>query len=89
MKQLFIILLSFILLTSCAQSKVLTIQGQPTVVKPYGWVNSKARKNENVIYEVEEWSIIWSILGVRTIVVPIWLTGWKLFEPVDVKPESK
>jgi hypothetical protein len=89
MKKLFAILLAVTLLTSCAQSKVLTIQGQPTVVKPYGWANAKVRKNENVIYEVNAGNIVWSILGVQTVALPVWLTGWQLFEPVDVKPEQK
>jgi hypothetical protein len=87
MKKLPLILLAVFLLTSCAQSRVLTIGGQETVVKPYGWANAKARKNENVVYETSLGNVVWSIFGFQTIVLPVWLTGWQLFEPVKVKPE--
>jgi hypothetical protein len=65
------------------------IEGEAKVVRPYGWANAKARKNENVIYEVNAGNVVWSILGIQTIILPVWLTGWQLYEPVDVKPESK
>jgi hypothetical protein len=89
MKKLSILLVAVLLLSSCAQSKVLSIGGQDTVVKPYGWANAKARRNENVVYEMSAGNVVWSILGFQTIALPVWLTGWQLFEPVKVKPEVK
>jgi hypothetical protein len=77
------------LLTSCAQSRVLVIDGQSTIVKPYGWANKNTRYNEKVIYEPSLGNVVWSIIGVETVVLPVWLTGWQLFEPVKVKPEIK
>jgi hypothetical protein len=85
-KLLMLVLFSTLLLPSCAQRKLLVIQGEAKIVRPYGWANAKARKNENVVYEVNAGNVVWSILGIQTVVVPVWLTGWQLFEPVDVRP---
>lgn len=89
MKKLPSYLLALVLLfTSCASSRTFQIGGQQTVVQPYGWVNKKARYNENVVYEINAGNVVWSILGVQTVVLPVWLTGWQLFEPVKVKEET-
>jgi hypothetical protein len=79
-------LIFIILITSCANSKVLTINNVPTEIKPYGWANAHKRKNDNVIYKVSTGNVIWSVIGLRILVVPIWLTGWQLFEAYEVKP---
>jgi hypothetical protein len=86
MKKL-LILFSIILLfsTSCASTKYFEIDGKVVEAKPYGWINKNARKDDRIVYEVNPGNIALSILGVETIVVPVWLTGWQLFEPVKVK----
>lgn len=75
-------MLGVLLLTSCADSKTFTINGKETVVEPYGWANSDAKKVDGVVYEVNFGNIVWDIILVETVVVPVWLTGWELFEPV-------
>jgi hypothetical protein len=89
MRKIITILFAALVLTSCADSKVLTINNQETLVRPYGWANKQSRYNENVIYEVNPGNVVWSIIGIETIFVPVWLTGWQLFEPVGVKEETK
>jgi len=89
MRKIIAILFGALILTSCADSKVLFINGEKTLVKPYGWANKESRYNENVIYEVNPGNIVWSIIGIETIFIPVWLTGWQLFEPVKVKEENK
>jgi hypothetical protein len=89
MKKILTILFAALILTSCADSKVLVINNQETLVKPYGWANKEARYNENVIYEVNFGNVVWSIIGIETIFIPVWLTGWQFFEPVAVKEETK
>jgi hypothetical protein len=89
MRKILIILFAALILSSCANSKVLVINNQETLVKPYGWANKEARYNEKVVYETNLGNVVWSILGFQTIVLPVWLTGWQLFEPVKVKEETK
>lgn len=85
MRKLLTLLLVVLILTSCASSQTFIIDGEKTVVEPYGWANKQTRKNENVVYEVSLGNVIWSIIGFETIIVPVWLTGWKLYEPVRLK----
>jgi hypothetical protein len=82
-----ILLLGVLILSSCASSKTFQIDGQDVNVKPYGWANKEARYNDKVVYEVSLGNVIWSAIGFETIVLPIWLTGWQLFEPVKLKEE--
>ena len=52
---------------------------------PYGWATHETRKNKNVVYEVCLGNVIWSIVGFETIFVPVWLTGWEIYEPIKLK----
>jgi len=88
-KVLAILLVSMLLFSSCATRTVLVIDNQPTMVKPYGWVNKNAQKRDDVKYELSAGSIIFSALFINTLVMPVWLTGWKLYTPVAVKEEVK
>ena len=89
MKNLFtllIVALALMLLTSCADSKEFTTkQGKKFTVEPYGWANSDAMKNDSVIYQACVGNIVWDILLCETVVVPVVLTGWSLYEPVRLK----
>lgn len=59
--------------------------GTKFVAEPYGWANYQTKKIEGVTYE----ACIGNI-AVETIVIPIWLTGWELYEPVSfVEPNVK
>lgn len=85
-KLITILLISItLLLISCAHNKTLIVDGKQTIAEPYGWANSDARKNDKVIYELSAGNICWSIILSETVVVPVYLTGWKLFQPVRVK----
>lgn len=83
MKKLLILLLT-VLLMSCADSKTFEkADGTKFVAEPYGWANYQSKKIKGVIYEVNTGNIIWDILMVETVFVPVWLTGWELYEPVS------
>lgn len=48
----------------------------------------QTKKIEGVTYEAG--NIVWDVIAVETIVIPIWLTGWELYEPVSfVEPNVK
>lgn len=78
-------LLIIITLSSCADSKVINHR----LYEPYGWVDYQAVKSEDIIYKANVGNIVWSILLSETIIVPIWLTGWQLYEPIEAKPKNK
>ena len=86
-----LLLLSIILLSSCADSKTFKrADGTKFVAEPYGWANYQSNKIDGVIYEACVGNIIWDILTIETIIIPVWLTGWELYEPVDyVEPNIK
>lgn len=87
MKKIMILIVALLMLTSCAESQLLTVNGKATLVEPYGWANSGARKVDGVQYQTNLGNVVISIIFVETIFVPIWLTGWELFEPVYVIQE--
>lgn len=50
----------------------------------------QSNKIEGVTYEACIGNIVWDVIAVETIVIPIWLTGWELYEPVSfVEPNVK
>jgi len=76
---------SAILLASCADSKVININGKDEVIEPYGWINEAEVKNDSVVYKLSTGNIVWSVIGVETVILPIILTGNSLYEPVRKK----
>lgn len=83
------IILFALVFVSCANSKTFTVpdeNGQDVtfIAKPYGWANADDCKIEGVEYEVNVGNVVWDILLVETIVVPIYLSGWQLYEPVGL-----
>lgn len=79
-------MLAVSLLQGCANSKSgTTKEGRIETAEPYGWANYQTKKNPNFVYEVNLGNVVWSIILVETIVVPVWLTGWDLYEPIEPK----
>lgn len=92
MKKLFgLLLIAIIALSSCADSKTFErADGTKFVAEPYGWANYQTKKIEGVTYEACIDNIVWGVIAVETIAIPIWLTGWELYEPVSfVEPNVK
>lgn len=89
MKKLFgLLLIAIIALSSCADSKTFErADGTKFVAEPYGWANYQTKKIEGVTYEACIGNIV---LGVIAVVIPVWLTGWELYEPVSyTEPSTK
>ena len=92
MKKLFgLLLIAIIALSSCADSKTFErADGTKFVAEPYGWANYQTKKIEGVTYEACIGNIVLDVIAVETIFIPIWLTGWELYEPVSfVEPNVK
>ena len=81
MKKIILILI----LAGCAKEKTIVINGKPTVVQPYGWANEQL-KNDSVVYQINIGNVIWDCITIESVVVPVVLTGWQLYEPVEKKP---
>lgn len=78
----FVVLIA-VLFSSCAQSLVC----KGVEYEPVG-VFTKSQKKEEVEYKTKAASIILGILFIETIAVPIYLWGFKLFEPKRCKEKS-
>ena len=83
MRKLAILILTILVLCSCAESKKFRKQdGTVFEANPYGWANRNAQKVDGVVYDINGLNILWSIIGFETVVLLIYCTGWELFEPV-------
>ena len=79
-----LMLLMLIINISCADSKTFEIDGKQVTVEPYGWADLDG-KNEEVKYKANVGNVVLSIIFCQTIVAPVVLTGWYLFEPIELK----
>ena len=77
MKTLSILLISLVLLSSCANNK--TIDGKTYTT--YGFLNEEDYKNPKIHYNISVGNVIWSILLCETIVAPFYFIGFDLYEP--------
>jgi len=75
-----VILIWKLLFSFCAQPK--TIDGQ--VIQPYGLFNPEDKK-EDIQYKVSMGSVIVGALSFETIVFPVYIFGWNLYEPISKK----
>ena len=48
----------------------------------YGIINESEMKNPNIRYEISTLSVVLAVVFSETIIVPIYIIGWDLFEPV-------
>ena len=73
------------ILTGCAEKK--TIDG--VTYLPYGLVNQEDIKNPGIAYELPIENVVAGLLLSETFVIPIYIVGWDLYQPVGVKPPIK
>jgi hypothetical protein len=72
-------------LTSCADSKRLPGNGSDReVVEPYGFLNEDTTRLDCVDYEPSIGNVIWGIILIETIVVPLYINLFSIYEPVSV-----
>lgn len=83
MKKLIILIMSTLMICSCAESKKFRKQdGSVFTAEPYGWANYQTNKIEGVKYEINAPNMVLSLIFVETIIAPVLITGYNLFEPV-------
>lgn len=81
MKKLIILALLALTLVSCAEKQ--TIEGK--TYGPYGLVSKDDDKDPAIRYEVSMGSIVVAVIFCATIVAPIYIFGWDLYEPISKK----
>ncbi len=72
-------------LASCARTKEITLNGNTKTYQPYGWADYEECKKDSILYQPCIPNVVLSVMCVETGFVPIWLTGWQLYEPIGVK----
>jgi len=79
--KILIISLFSMLLISCADTKI--IEG--TAYTPKG-LFTMDEKDKNIKYNISMGNVIWSCIFSETLVVPVVLCGWYLWEPAYAMP---
>ena len=83
MKKLIILIMSALMICSCAESKKFRKKnGSVFTAEPYGWANYQTKKIDGVKYEINALNVGLSLMFVETIIAPVLITGYDLFEPV-------
>jgi len=75
-----IALLLSIFLFACSESGMYDINDKTVLVKPYGIMSTEDKK-DGIIYEVSPPNILVAIIFAPTVVVPLYIVGWDLYEP--------
>ena len=91
-----IIALCLMMFSGCANSRYIDVPeindgeetSQRVYVRPYGIFESDETV-DGVEYSLSVGNVILAVLLVETIVVPIVIIGWYLFEPNGLKEKSK
>ena len=83
MKKIIVLILSILILGSCAQPKhIIFSNGSEKIITPYGFLNED-EKNPNVLYKLSKKDIVLSVIFCETVIVPIIDLGYNLWEPVE------
>ncbi len=77
-------LASTLLLTACGNDK--TIDGKH--YDTFGIANEGSHRDPAIRYEISAGSVIWAIILCETIVFPVYIIGWDLWQPVGALPKA-
>lgn len=72
------------MICSCAEPKRFRKQdGTVFTAEPYGWANYQEKAIKGVKYKINVLNVGLSLMFVETIIAPVLITGYDLFEPVS------
>lgn len=83
-KSILIALILIVIISSCADKK--TING--ITYEPYGIANMETKKVDSVVYEIPAANWIVGVICCPSILIPGYIIGWDLFEPVSLKTKK-
>ena len=69
---------STLALTACGND--MTIDGKR--YDTFGIANEGSHRDPHIVYEISAGSVIWAILLCETVVFPVYIIGWDLYQPV-------
>lgn len=72
---------SMLTLSACGNDKTIDGKNYPT----FGIANDGSHRDPNIQYEISAGSVVWAILLSETIVFPVYIIGWDLYQPVGPK----
>lgn len=55
----------------------------------YGFFNAAEKRNPAIDYEVSAGSVFWAIVFSESIIIPLYIVGYDLFQPVGKLPTIK
>lgn len=76
--KILISIIAALALTACAKP----IQKNGKIYEPYGLVNEESRKSPDVKYEISFGSVVVAIVFCESIIAPIYIVGWDLYQPL-------
>lgn len=79
MKKVMALMLMCLFLVSCASPQVINGKRYEPY-EPYGLFNEDDVKKDNIKYEVSMGSVIVGVIFSETLIVPLYVFGWDLFE---------
>jgi uncharacterized protein YceK len=89
MKKLIATLMIVSMLAGCGQPAVITTMDGKTQKYPtYGFLNQSTNKSDKVCYEYSVGNVVWSVIGFGTVVIPVYIVGFSLFNPVSAKTDK-
>ena len=75
--------MSALMICSCAEPKRFRKQdGTVFTAEPYGWANYQTRAIKGVKYEINIPNVVLPTIFAETIITPVLITGYNIFEPV-------
>ena len=76
--------MSALVICSCAEPKRFRKQdGTVFTAEPYGWANYQTKAIKGVKYEINIPNVVLSTIFAETIITPMLITGYNIFEPVS------
>ena len=87
MKKMLIVVICLVFcftISGCGRNK----QIGKHVYTTYGLFNSGTERNPNIEYEVILGNVVWAVILSETIIVPLYVIGWSLYEPIRYKTQN-
>lgn len=86
-----LMIVSLLFLINCGNDKEIAVldkatgQAETKTFLQYGLFDKEEVRDERIQYKVIVGNVIWSILLFETVVAPVIIFGWYLYEPIDTK----
>lgn len=84
MKKLITIAMACFALAACSS----TLHSNGTTYEPKG-LFSESEKSDDICYETSVGDIILGIIFIETVIAPVYLFGFDMYEPISLKKDGK